>query len=414
MASALERLDEETVSELAVTVRNAGIAGAGGAGFPSYAKWERVDEMNALLVNHQESEPNYFIDKWLGNTRASDLAALFNALTDSVLDLVVIGAKAVDRDEWMQEFEAATSPTAIYEPADLPVDPEETGIVFAYTEDKYEFGMENVLMHMIGDVVIGRELPMDFGWIVQNTETVCAIYDALFEGQSMTHKYVHLDGDLLDHRFLEVPIGTPASDLLTAGGLSADALPGDVVLADGGPGWCFEIEGSTDEFGVRKRTNCLLMLDEATVWDNTLGGGRIDVRKNRGWARGNHEIDPTEGLLPELVNIPLISNPAFMGIVTPSRPIVEPGDVVSEGEMIAVPAAKGISIPQHASIPGEVTKVTEDHIRIQRTTSDSAVASVTPEVKGRLYWTWCMSCGEYVIPEATVEDPRSYLCSDCQ
>jgi Na+-translocating ferredoxin:NAD+ oxidoreductase RnfC subunit len=63
MSVTLQRLEQAESSELATTIRNAGVSGAGGAGFPSHAKWDRLDEVDHLLVNHQESEPNYYLDK---------------------------------------------------------------------------------------------------------------------------------------------------------------------------------------------------------------------------------------------------------------------------------------------------------------------------------------------------------------
>ena len=59
----ISEIDPDT---LAGRIREAGIAGAGGAGFPAYAKWERIDEIDAILLNHQESEPNFVKDRYLG------------------------------------------------------------------------------------------------------------------------------------------------------------------------------------------------------------------------------------------------------------------------------------------------------------------------------------------------------------
>lgn len=416
MNATLQRLDQVELPELSVTVRNAGIAGAGGAGFPSHAKWKRIEEVEHLLVNHQESEPNFYIDKHLGRERAEEMAALFDALLDTALETVVIGAKETDREEWMAELEAATDAT-VYGPGELPIDPdEESGIVFAYTDDEYEYGMESVLLNMIAGVVIGQDLPMDYGWIVQNTETLCALHDALEGGEPMIRKYVHVSGDVPRHRFLEVPIGTPATDVLGAAGLPADELADDKVLADGGPGWCFEIEAPPEEFGVRKRTNCILVLDETLAWENMLGGGRINVRGRRSWKESDHETEPTETLRPEYVRIPMISNPAFEGVVAPSEPIVERGDRVSTGDMVAVPSNEGISNAQHASIDGEVTEVTDNHVEIHREPRiDHGTGRRTRvEPLDRIYWTWCMECGEYVIPDGSVVDPREYVCEDCQ
>ena len=414
----LQRLEQAEGPELAVTIRNAGVAGAGGAGFPSYAKWEHAETVDHLLVNHQESEPNYVMDRWLGRERAEEFAALFDALLDRMFETIVVAAKEPDRDRWMEEFEAATDAT-VRLPEALPIDPEEeSGVVFAYTEDRYEYGMESVLLRIVSDVNIGNGLPMDHGWIVQNTETLYDIYRTLEEGTPVTHKYLHVDGDVPNHRFLEAPIGTPAADLLAAAGLPTEELPPDAVLADGGPGWCFEIDDPPEAFGIRKRTNCVLVLDEETVVSHTLGDDRINVLDVFERDEREMETEPTATLRPEYVRIPLISNPAFEGVVSRSEPIVDPGERVEKGEMIATPARDGISIPQHASIDGEVTAVTDTHVEIRRETDPTAVSTTTEAepTDESLYWTWCVECGTYVLPpiDGSRIDPTRYVCEDCR
>jgi Na+-translocating ferredoxin:NAD+ oxidoreductase RnfC subunit len=59
-----------------------------------------------------------------------------------------------------------------------------------------------------------------------------------------------------------------------------------------------------------------------------------------------------------------LPNPAFAGHGVPSEPTVEPGDDVSEGEVIATPETERISITRHASIDGTVIAVTDSHIAI--------------------------------------------------
>ncbi len=365
MSVTRERLRQLELPEFAVTIRNAGVAGAGGAGFPTYAKWERLDEVNSLLVNHQESEPNYYMDKWLGRERADELAMLFDGLLDRTFDRVVVATKATDRNPWLGPLEKATGAT-VYEPDELPIDDDETGVIVAYTDDRYEYGMESVLMRLVGGVVLGgNDLPMDHGWIVQNTETLVNVSRALVDGEPTTRKLVHVDGRVPRHRFLEVPIGTPATDLLEAAGRT-DGLDDNEVPLDGGPGWCFEIERAPNRFGVRKRTNCLLVMEESVVEENKIGaGGRVNVLAPAAWKETTHEPEPTETLVPDRVEVPLITNPDFEGVVTPSEPIVQSGDHVKTGEMIARPG-EDISIAQHASIDGTVTRVGTRSITIQR------------------------------------------------
>lgn len=346
-------------------IRAAGVAGAGGAGFPSFAKWDALGQVDSLLVNHQESEPNYFIDKWLGKTKAQTLAALFDVLLEqAVVDRIIVSAKWKDREKYMHTLEVDTGGT-IVPPGELPLEREEhEGVVFAYTDNQYQYGMESVLLKVVDGTVLRGDLPMDHGWLVQNTETLINIAQALSDETPVTRKYVHVDGDVPQGRFLEVPIGTPIGELLNAADCPPDMLPSDAVISDGGPGWCFPIDAPLEAYGVRKSTNGLLVLDERTAEENELGDGRIDVLEEYDWNARPIETEPTTAIDPSRVRIPLATNPK-PDIVEPAVPLVEIGDRVGVGDRIASPSSDGISNPQHASIAGEVTAVSETGIDIE-------------------------------------------------
>jgi len=357
----LSQLGGMAVPKIVTTLRDAGVAGAGGAGFPTHAKWRRLDDVDHLLVNHQESEPIYYMDRWLGRERAHAFAALFEALLGSAFETVVVTPKLKHRD-WTQALEVATDAT-VYLPEDLPVDADdESGVVFAYTDDEYKYGMESILLNVAtGTVVRGDDLPMDHGWIVQNTETLWNVYRALDRDIPTTRTYVHVAGNVPEHCFLDVPIGTPAADLLDAAGRPIGSLSDAEVLLHGGPGWSFRTDGTPAEFRVSKRTNAVLVLNADTVAANTYGDGRIEVLDARDWD-GDHETTPTT-LDPDAVGVPLASNPAI-GPVEPADPLVSPGDRVKRRDPIAVPG-DGISNAHHAPIDGIVTDVFESRIDIR-------------------------------------------------
>ncbi|RQH02396.1 NADH dehydrogenase subunit [Natrarchaeobius oligotrophus] len=355
-------LDPQSISE---RLYDAGVAGAGGAGFPSGAKWEKLDDVHSLLVNHQESEPNYYSDVWLADDRAEEFAAFFEAMIEEGLfDRIVVGTKQKYRDEWTTEFEAACD-AAVYHEDDLPADlDDEEGIVFAYTGETYDFSEEQVLLMITAGERIGRDLPTDHGWLVHNTETLWNVRNALADETPVTRKYVHVDGDTPVHRCLEVPLGTTAADLLEAADLPPDELPDDAVLLDGGPGWSYAIDEDPRAFGTRKRTNAVMVLDEATVEEHTEQEDRVNVLEERDWYAREHETEPTT-LEPESVRIPLITNAAYDGLVTPGDPTVEPGDSVSRGDVVAERTDGSISNNHHASIDGVVSEVTETHVVLE-------------------------------------------------
>jgi len=126
-------------SAIPACLQNAGVTGAGGAGFPSYIKWEDLEDVDHLLINHQESEPNFYADKWLARERASAIGGFLNALTDRLFDTVIVGTKQKYRDAWVKPLEDVTE-ASICHPDALPVDvASESGVVVAYTPDVYPY-----------------------------------------------------------------------------------------------------------------------------------------------------------------------------------------------------------------------------------------------------------------------------------
>jgi Na+-translocating ferredoxin:NAD+ oxidoreductase RnfC subunit len=373
VSETLERLRSVGADGLSERLQEAGVSGAGGGGFPSYVKWESLADARYLLVNHQESEPNCYLDKWIGREYADELADLFEALLAEHLECVVVGAKWTDRDPWLRPLEAAVDGT-VYEPDDLPFDPEEaTGVVFAYTEDTYEYGMENVLMRVSTGTVIGKDLPVDYGWIVQNTETVYNIYQALIEERPVLRTHVHVDGldadgKRLTHRLLDVPVGTSAADLLAAAGADTLSLPADRVLLAGGPGWCFRVQRPPDRWGARKRTNCLLLFDEVLVSDNTYGNGRVNVLDTVDWVPSDPETEPTR-IDPDRLHVPIVTNERYRDLVAPSTPTVSLGDGLERGQRLAdpTPAGDGFCVAHHAPVDGRVVDVTPREVELRRT-----------------------------------------------
>lgn len=356
-----QRLSERRLSD---RLRRGGVSGAGGAGFPTYAKWEHLEEVEYLMVNHQESEPVYTGDKWLGRARPEELAALFEWLLAEHLEAVVVSAKAGDR-EHLAPLEAAVDGT-VREPEELPLSmDEESGVVFAHTAENYQLGMSNVLLKAVADEVVGREHSTDRGWLVQNTETLYNVYRLLAEDEPVTDKLVHIAGDVPQHRLVEAPVGTTAAELLEAAGIEdGDRLPGGTMLAHGGPGWCFEIDESPGAFGIQKRTNCLLVLDRETARENTIGNGRINVLEERDWASDELEYEPTETIAPSTVRVPLLGRGSNRNTIQPAVPVVEPGDRVQAGDPIAEPRSDAVSLTHHASIDGTVETVTDGVVEI--------------------------------------------------
>jgi Na+-translocating ferredoxin:NAD+ oxidoreductase RnfC subunit len=341
--------------------RKYGVVGAGGGGFPAYAKWARSDDIDYLMVNHQESEPNCAVDKWTMKNHSDKFVSLFHHLINNVLKKVVISAKQKDR-KWLQPIIDKTDAT-VFHNNELPIDVEDTegDIMVSLTEDTYEYGMESVLLQKTADTTVGRDLPMDYGWVVHNTETLYNIYQALHE-TPVTEKLLHIDGYLngerLDNVMYRAPIGTSGKELFDNAEIS---LPNhkEYVVVDGGPGWGFNV---TENPTVTKATNCLMLLDKETAEENTYQNGRVDTREVTQWS-DKKETEPNKIDTKE-VEIPLQTTDRI-DIINNSRPEVSSNQTVREGQKIALPKEDGFSVSQHASIEGTVHKIEAEYIEIK-------------------------------------------------
>lgn len=345
-------------------LRDAGIAGCGGAGFPTFAKY--AEPLPVHVTNAQESEPGYYIDKWLHKHRAREFHELYDHLLAWGTKKIVVGAKMKDRP-WFEELEQRTGATVLdctgRNRHDLGAI--ENPYVFAYTDDRYAFGKETALLLVVAQAKIPPgERPGQHGFIVNNSQTLLNMHSALTTGSPVTRKYVHVYGETPRHIFVEAPVGTLAEDLLAAAGTSLDEVKArGLVAVEGGPGWFHRID--LDRWALNRRTNSLLLIDPAYRDPD----GK-DVLANRGTpgypkeAEDEHAQSPSSLPGPARVRLALVDNPE-LAAVRPAVPIVGAGDRVEVGQRVADPAAEGISLPVHASLAGEVTEVGEGFLEIR-------------------------------------------------
>jgi Na+-translocating ferredoxin:NAD+ oxidoreductase RnfC subunit len=348
-------------------LREHGVVGAGGAGFPTWAKYQ-APQPN-LIVNAQESEPGYFIDKWLHHERASELVSLLAWLRGWGVTRTVVAAKLKDRASFARMEALSGVDDGRARVLDCTgrnrhkLDEQQEPVLFAYTDDRYPYGMETALLLIVAQAKIPQgERPVQHGYIVSNTETLVNIHDVLTTAQPVTTKYVHVYGATPRHTFRQVPVGTPASAVLADAGLPVEEVKGrGLVVVDGGPGWFERVD--VDHAVVSRRTNSLLVLDPAVV-DVT----KKDVLPGPG--KAGYPLPDTaftttpSPLSSTTVRVPLIDNPAFK-VVRPADVVVAVGQRVKRGERIARASNDGVSVCVHASIDGEVTALGERFVELR-------------------------------------------------
>lgn len=352
---------------LADILKEGGIAGAGGAGFPTYAKY--VKPLPYHMTNAQESEPGYYIDKWLHKAHPNEFAELYNYFLEWGAEKIIIAPKWKDRDWFLAQEEALGARVFDVRGKGNAINPAEVEekFIFTYTDDQYAFGKEQALiLNTCGVKLAARDLATNHGFVVNNSETLWNMYKLLSQGAPVTMKYVHVYGETPKHIFVEAPIGTPAADLFAEAGMPIEEIEErGFVVVDGGPGW-FSIIEDPRAYSVTKRTNSLLVIDPAYA-DPKRGDVRT-IGKRQGYPKEpkeQHQQEPSKVMEPAVVRARLQDNPDF-AIVKASVPVVEVGQAVKQGDLIARPADEGFSNSLHASIDGTVTEITDRWIEIRR------------------------------------------------
>ena len=213
-------LEELTPDEIVEIVKNAGIVGMGGAGFPTYVKLKPGKPIEAVLINACECEPMLTADHRVlleyADSVIYGLRAVMKAV-DSPRGVIVIEDNKPDAIALMEEKVKA-----------FP------GLEVLSAKTKYPQGGEKMLIkRALGRMVPSGKLPADVGAVVCNVSTVKAISDAIQTGMPLIERVTTVTGRYIPNpgNFV-VKIGTSAEELVRhCGGISAT----DVLIKAGGP-----------------------------------------------------------------------------------------------------------------------------------------------------------------------------------
>lgn len=196
-------------------VREAGVVGEGGAGFPSAVKYDC--QVDTVIANGCECEPLLYSDQAVMLHHAKDVVRGLVAVRDAVgakRGVMAIKAKYVEQGEVLEEAMAGT------------------GLELDRLDNFYPAGDEHILVHEVtGKTIPPLGLPKEVGAVVANVATLYSVANAL-DGKPVTHKYVTVTGEVANPQVLRVPVGTAVAECIqAAGGPTVD----DPVCIMGGP-----------------------------------------------------------------------------------------------------------------------------------------------------------------------------------
>lgn len=213
---------EDSKEVIFEAIKEAGLVGLGGAGFPTYVKYNNPQNIDSIIVNAVECEPYLTTDFFATQQEPEMLCKAVQFLIKVSGASKAIIAYKQHKGVEKEPIEAALEKVVGNYP----------NVELRRVPDVYPMGWERLLVKTI----TGKEynaLPSEAGVIVNNVQTIIALGHALLEGKPLTKKLVTVSGDgIASPCNIWCPIGTPAKTLIDAcGGYTAE----DVNVVPGGP-----------------------------------------------------------------------------------------------------------------------------------------------------------------------------------
>lgn len=229
------------INELTGVVKESGVCGAGGAGFPSYGKIDA--RAKTIILNCAECEPLLRLHRQVLEKYPYEiLSTLYQMALSIGCNQVIIGVK----EAYKHTVEAVHAHLRSF-----PI------ISIGLLPEVYPAGDEVVLIHeLTGKVVPPGSIPIQVGVAVFNVETVFNIYQALNLKRPVTHKFITITGEVKAPCTRYVPLGMTVEDVVAlAGGVTVE----NPVYLLGGP--MTGNLGSKDDL-ITKTSNAIIVLPE--------------------------------------------------------------------------------------------------------------------------------------------------------
>lgn len=238
-------IDSLSTEEIDIAIKQAGLVGLGGAGFPTHLKYKAKNTINTLVINGAECEPYISCDEQLMIDYPDDL---INGI------LLLMKASGAIQAVFAMEDQVGGIKSAIekkLKQRDI------SSIIVMKVPTIYPAGGEKQLIKVLtGLEVPSGGLPLNLGIVVQNVATIKALYDYMAEGKPLVERIITVAGDCVKkpQNFI-VAIGTPFKKILQQADTDFEMINQLII---GGPMMGFAMPD--DSIGVDKTSNCLLAL----------------------------------------------------------------------------------------------------------------------------------------------------------
>lgn len=219
---AIKPLEDMTREEIIACIKEAGIVGMGGAGFPTFIKLspKEPEKIDYVIANCAECEPYLTSDyrRMLEEPqKLVDGLKVYLKLFENARGILAVEDNKPDCIELLKKLTK-----------------DETRISVKALKTKYPQGAERQIIYAAtGRSINSSMLPADAGCVVNNVDTIVAVYHAVYEGRPLMNRIVTVTGDAVaDPRNFIVRIGTNYHELVEeAGGFKEEP----VKIISGGP-----------------------------------------------------------------------------------------------------------------------------------------------------------------------------------
>jgi electron transport complex protein RnfC len=242
--------------ELLERIQQAGIAGMGGAGFPTHIKSAATTGVDYLIINAVECEPYITADAVLMQEYATTIVKGIDILCQLLNPTAVLIGIEDDKPDAITAMQAATSQRDSYLVRVVPA--------------KYPSGGEKQLIQLLTskEVPAGRR-PLDIGIVMQNVGTAFAIAQAVLDDIPLISRIVTVVGQTLSQpQNIHALIGTPVGTLLDHCGFAPE-INQRVIM--GGPMMGFTLPSL--QVPLVKTSNCILAPTQAEL---PVAGAELD------------------------------------------------------------------------------------------------------------------------------------------
>lgn len=214
-----KKINDYSKEEFIKKISEAGIVGLGGAGFPTYVKYDHDKQIKTLLINAVECEPYLTADYTIVRYKCEEILETIDAILDiNHIPEAIIAIKKDNHDlkDIFNNFIGTYLKIKLVEVPNL-----------------YPMGWERNLVKQVKNTSYKR-FPLEKGIVVNNISTIFAIYEALKFDKPLIERIITISGDgIKNPTNILVKVGTEIKEIVKSIGGYQDY--DEVRLITGGP-----------------------------------------------------------------------------------------------------------------------------------------------------------------------------------